>query len=127
MTKLPVPVRKWIGRAVTYVFYGISLVFFFSSSLESTFQYFGKVFSGGGISLRTIITQIPLSAIILLVLVMVLELFAEDFKKIHERIEQFWSGEGLWNRSFRWACYSLILSILFVTGNEIQQFIYVQF
>lgn len=127
MSKLPVPVRKWIGRAVTYVFYGISLVFFFSSSLESTFQYFGKVFSGGGISLRTIITQIPLSAIILVVLVMVLELFAEDFKKIHERIEQFWSGDGLWNTSFRWACYSLILSILFVTGNEIQQFIYVQF
>jgi D-alanyl-lipoteichoic acid acyltransferase DltB (MBOAT superfamily) len=127
MNKLPVPIRKWFGRIVTYVFYGISLVFFFSSSLETTFQYFGKVFSGGGISLRNILTHIPLSAIILLAFVMVLELFAEDHRKIYDRVEQFWSGDGLWNKTFRWATYSFILSILFVTGNEIQQFIYVQF
>jgi len=127
LKKTPVFFRRWLGRVLTYLFYGISLVFFFSSDLDSTFQFLGKMFSGGGLALRTIITVIPLSAIILVVFVLVLELFEEDYSKLSDRLQRFWSGGGIWNRVFRWSIYSFILSILFVTGNEIQQFIYIQF
>jgi len=127
LSKTPVFFRRWLGRVLTYLFYGISLVFFFSSDLDSSFQFFAKIFSGSGLALRTIITVIPLSAIVLVVIVLVLELFEEDYSKISDRLQQFWSGAGFWNRVFRWSIYSIVLSILFVTGNEIQQFIYVQF
>lgn len=127
LSKAPVFIRKWLGRVLTYLFYGVSLVFFFSPDLDSTFLFFSKLFSDGGIALRTIITVIPLSAIIMVVFVLVLELFEEDYSKVSDSFQRFWSGNGLLNRAFRWATYSFILAILFVMGNEIQQFIYIQF
>lgn len=127
LSKTPVFFRRWLGRVLTYMFYGISLVFFFSSSLGSAIQFFSKIFSGGGLTASTIISVIPLSAVVLAVFLLVLELFEEDYSKISDGLLRFWSGDGIWNRAFRWTIYSFILSILFVTGNEIQQFIYIQF
>lgn len=127
MSKLPKFFRRWTGRVLVYVFYGISLVFFFSSDLESTFLFLSKIFSGTGLDVRNIMMQIPLSAIILILFFMVLEIMEEDYSSISDRLKLYWSGEGYWNRIFRWSTYSFVISILFVTGNEVQQFIYVQF
>ena len=127
MSKLPKPVRRWTGRVLVYLFYGISLVFFFSSDLESTFQFFSRMFTGGGLDLRGILMEIPLSALVLILFFMVLEWLEEDYTRIFDSLKLFWSGSGFWNRIFRWSTYSFILTVLYVTGNEIQQFIYVQF
>ena len=125
-----VHVRKWIGRIITYVFYGTSLVFFFSPDLKSTLMVFANLFSFNSnvsVVLVGFIQQVSLSVFVFMFIVLALELIKEDFNTLSKRVEEFWQSNMIKGRLFRWTIYSIILSVLFVLGNNVQQFIYSQF
>jgi hypothetical protein len=71
--------------------------------------------------------EIPLSAIILIIVFLLIELINNDFKDIFIKLEHFWSTEKKKNEIFRWVIYSSVLAILFVLGSQVKQFIYAQF
>jgi alginate O-acetyltransferase complex protein AlgI len=126
-SKVPEYPRKWIGRICTYLFYGGSLVFFFSPDINSSFIYFSKLtkinYTVSAIAMR----EIPLSFLILTIVFLFIELIQNDFKNVSKKLEYFWSGDNKINILFRWTIYSSAISILFVLGSEVQQFIYAQF
>ncbi len=126
-SNVPSFIRIWFGRATTYLFYGVSLVFFFSNDLNSTFIYFSKLFDLNDSVLGIIQREIPLSVIILAFLFLLWELIDEDYNDTFDKLKYYWSGDRKGIRFLRWVVYSSILAILFVLGNEVQQFIYVQF
>ena len=126
-SKWPSFIRIWFGRGVTYLFYGVSLIFFFSPDLSSTFIYFSKLFSINNSIVTIVLHEIPYSAIVLMLLYFLYELLQEDFKDTYNKLLDVWSREVKWNRMLRWTVYSSILAILFVLSNEVQQFVYAQF
>jgi alginate O-acetyltransferase complex protein AlgI len=119
--------RTWIGRVCTYIFYSISLVFFFSPDIQSTFTLFSNLFSIGESVGYGIFREIPLSAFILIFMFFLSELIQEDFAAYSDRLFFLWSANNTWNRLFRWTIYSFILAILFVLGSQITPFIYAHF
>ena len=48
-------------------------------------------------------------------------------RETYEKLVKFWSASSKGTKIFRWTVYSIILAVLFVLGNQVQQFIYVQF
>lgn len=126
-SNLPAGLRIWFGRIMTYVFYGSSLVFFFSPDIFSTKQFFINIFGNSGSLISVLINEIPMSAYIFILIILAGELLKEDFDIIYNKIENFWLKEGNLHLVLRWSAYSIILSIIYVLGNGGQSFIYVQF
>jgi len=48
-SKLPSLYSRWIGRLLTYLFYSISLVFFYAPDLHASFSFFAYLFQGGSL------------------------------------------------------------------------------
>lgn len=129
-SKLPEYPIIWFGRICTYLFYGGSLVFFFSPDIKTTSLFYSRLFSIQesipSIFINTM-RAIPLSALILIVVIMFFELLQNDFNETYNTIKLIWTGNQRKKRFLRWVVYSCMLAILFVLGNQVQQFIYAQF
>jgi len=119
--------KVWFGRTVTYLFYGGSLVFFFSPDIHSTFSFFTGLFEINGSFINVVLKQIPYSALVLAFLYFVIQLIEEDYENILIRLRYYWSEDWKWSRPFRWSVYTFILAMVFVLGSQSQQFIYAQF
>jgi D-alanyl-lipoteichoic acid acyltransferase DltB (MBOAT superfamily) len=126
-SKLPDYAIKWFGRIITYLFYCVSLTFFFSPDLKSTFSFLKNMLVINGSLQSVILMQIPISTYLFALALIVMELIANDYTKTNIRLEALWTGRNVKNRIFRWIIYSSVLAVLFVLGNNVQQFIYVQF
>lgn len=124
---VPGQLRVWIGRVITYLFYGVSLVFFFSPDLDSAFGYFIDLFNVNNSFFAVAYVNIPLSAYAFMIVFMLYELVSNDYPDSFKKLDGIWSGEKMVKRLTRWVLYSLMLSILFVLGNDVQKFIYAQF
>lgn len=122
--------RIWFGRISTYLFYGTSLVFFFSPDINSTLSFYSKIFKNSA-SLQSVMSramrEIPLSALVLIIVFLLIEFINIDYNLSFSKLEHFWSGEKKISRYFRWIIYCFVLSILFVLGSQVQKFIYAQF
>ena len=126
-SKWPKFLRIWFGRFVVYLFYGVSLVFFFSPDLQAVFTFFSGMSTVEYSILDVLWRQIPMSAMVLAALFLLLELFEEDYNGFFEKLEHFWWDGWKGSRFFRWSIYSFILAMLFVLGSKAEQFIYAQF
>lgn len=126
-SKLPDYFKIWVGRIITYFFYGGSLVFFFSPNLKSTFLYFSKLFNVSGSIISTAYRVIPLSAMVFMFVFLLIEFINNDYESVSNKLNKFWTADNKINKLFRWATYSSVLAILFVLGTKVQQFIYAQF
>lgn len=126
-SKLPPVFRVWLGRISTYLFYCVSMVFFFAPDLHGIGVFFSKmVHSSGFISLDNISLK-PFQLIIYIPLLMLIELFQNDFGKIYGRFENFWLGEKASSKIARWTVYTVVILIMFVAGLKSEQFVYVNF
>jgi len=123
----PKPLHLWTGRLFTYLFYCVSLVFFFSPDLSTAFHFFSK-FSGihGHLNLDGISTT-PFMLFIYIPLFFIHDLIQNDFPVFFTKAEKFWLGDRTGSRIFRWTIYSLIITIVFVEGFKAQQFVYANF
>jgi D-alanyl-lipoteichoic acid acyltransferase DltB (MBOAT superfamily) len=125
-SKMPERIGLWTGRAATYLFYCTALVFFFAPDLRTVTGFFGKLLRFNfSISLDGIST-LPFMLIIYIPFFLFLELLQEDFRTTWLRLENFWQSDNS-SRYFRWAVYSLIITILFIAGLKDQQFVYANF
>jgi alginate O-acetyltransferase complex protein AlgI len=122
--------RIYIGRMATYTFYSFSLIFFFSPNLTSAFNFTSKLISFDS-SLKSlfinIVENISPLVFVLIFLILMKELFESDYKNAATKIAYIWSGNKTINRVFRWTIYSLAITLIFIYGNDFQNFIYAQF
>ena len=81
--------RRWLGRLVTYFFYSISLVFFFSPDLRSGFLFLINLpFSSMHLSVD--IFQWPYIIIMVFIIFLIgLEIIQEDYNSLYKNIFQF--------------------------------------
>jgi|WetSurMetagenome_2_1015567.scaffolds.fasta_scaffold37505_2 alginate O-acetyltransferase complex protein AlgI len=129
-SRLPDFIRIWISRLITYLFYGTSLIFFFSPDLNSTLTFFKRLFVFNNplkIIAGRILGDISFSVIIFMAVLLIIELIRNDIGSLSGKLESFWIQEKLKNRVFRWITYYVMLALIFYLGNSAQQFIYFQF
>ncbi|MBN2165346.1 MAG: MBOAT family protein [Marinilabiliaceae bacterium] len=126
----PMGIKVWLGRLLTYLFYAISLVFFFSPDVNTTMSVFSRIIVYDESIFNQLIGLISvtsLSVFVFMFIMLFVELLEEDYSNIYKKIKIFWDGQQKRNMLFRWSVYSIVLTIIFVLGNNVQQFIYSQF
>ena len=134
-SKIPVFLGKWIGRIVTYLFYGASLVFFFSPDLKTTLQYFDRL---QWMNISMPITRTQLSdyrveifsysiAFVILIILLILEMISCDMKNKYEKIEILWVSNNLKFQFLRFVIYYVALLLMLFFGGMQTEFIYLQF
>jgi D-alanyl-lipoteichoic acid acyltransferase DltB (MBOAT superfamily) len=126
-SKLPGFVNIWTGRIVTYLFYCLSLVFFFSHDLKSVGIYLSRLTEIRGPIVVDDMSTKPFSLLIYIPVFLMFELMQNDYGNLYRKLEAFWLGESNKNRFFRWTLYSIMITILFVAGFKGQQFVYANF
>jgi D-alanyl-lipoteichoic acid acyltransferase DltB (MBOAT superfamily) len=118
--KIPRDIKVWSGRTFTYLFFGMSLIFFFSSDLNSTFNFFsGMTNLNSGLQIKNYGWQ-PLAAIGLSLFFLIFEFLEQDYIKV--------SGLTLkyWNKSlfFRIAIYYLMVVLIMAFIGKKLTFVY---
>jgi D-alanyl-lipoteichoic acid acyltransferase DltB (MBOAT superfamily) len=128
-SKYPESFRIWLGRILTYLFYGVSLVFFFSPDLQSAFTVFSKLFefSQLHITLSRREAILFIVSIIYVLLFLYIEFLYTDRKTTYDKLVAYWSDPGKKRRLTRWTFYYLLLVVIFITGGGEQEFVYFQF
>jgi D-alanyl-lipoteichoic acid acyltransferase DltB (MBOAT superfamily) len=126
-SKLPPFFRVWLARISTYLFYCVSMVFFFAPDLNSIGIFFSRMANSTGFITLNNISLKPFQLIIYIPLFMFIELLQNDFEKSFSRIGSFWYGDNLSSQLTRWFVYTVIISIIFVAGLSAEQFVYVNF
>jgi alginate O-acetyltransferase complex protein AlgI len=126
-SKVPDLPRIWFGRVATYLFYCISLVFFFSPDIGSTFTFFSHLFSVTGSFAAVVLNTVPVQSIAFILVFLVIELIDNDYGVLAKKIDAIWSGGKMISRVFRLIIYYYAIITIFVLGNEVQQFIYFKF
>jgi len=126
-SKLPDALRKWMGRICTYVFYAISLTFFFAPDVHSVFAIFSRIPDFSGFAPGGMNTGIFYLVMIFALIILILEVFKEDFTKTYDRIEATWYRAAILSRVLRWIFYLAAIAMVIVFNNEVQEFIYFQF
>jgi len=126
-SKMPVVLRVWMGRMITYMFYAITLVFFFAEDIHSAFEFFPMLIKAEGITFYGIDKYVFLIVVIFIIFTMSLEVIRNDFQSTSDRITRFWFGNTIRSKFCRWALYLFLITIVIVFNTEVQQFIYFQF
>jgi D-alanyl-lipoteichoic acid acyltransferase DltB (MBOAT superfamily) len=115
--------RIWISRLITYCFYGISLIFFFSPNLASSLNFLEKLFINEG-SFNLGISRIEfLFAMSLAAIFMIIELINNDYQKQGIVIENVWKR----NRIIRLIIYNIVALLIVYFNNLNTPFVYQQF
>lgn len=117
----------WSGRIFTYLFYCVSLVLFFSPDIKSAIKFLSQLTTFSGPSPFTDLSLKPFEVIIYIPILLILELLQNDFTKTYDRLQGSWLSDLMLNRFFRWTVYSIMITIIFVSGFKSQQFIYANF
>lgn len=127
---LPGFLNIWAGRIFTYLFYGISLVFFFSGNISSVSVFFSNLFESDKASLLLNPGQI-LALVISLgfgLIFIFLEVIQSDFRKVDASIMNFWNGFDRKHKFFRWTIYFLVIVVIFFSTAEGKaEFVYFRF
>lgn len=128
-SKLPVYLGKWIGRMFTYLFYCVSLVFFFSPNLSSVLLCFKKLVQTSGTITLEPMSRAPYTLLIFIPVLLLIELIKNDFHNTNITLESMWWHNNIRTRVFRWTVFSLIILfvLLFSVDQETEQFIYINF
>ena len=126
---MPAYPRTIISRIITFVFYGGSLVFFFSPDINSSLLFFKQLVNGTGSVGNLMPGHMRALTIswVIITIVMAIELLQNDFAHVYSRIVLFWHGNQKWSMRLRHATYYVMFALIFVLYKEIQQFIYFQF
>lgn len=127
-SRLPPFLRIWFSRLITYVFYGVSLVFFYASDLNSALKYFVEL-KDFNISSRIGILDKSalLAAVIFMTILLILEFFENDKKETFKKIEKLWISNQKKYSIPRYILYYIMIVLIFYFGGLHKEFIYFQF
>jgi D-alanyl-lipoteichoic acid acyltransferase DltB (MBOAT superfamily) len=125
--KMPKILRVYMGRILTYLFYGVSLVFFFSPDLKSVGTFFSGLLPVEGLIPVGIRTEIYFLVMFFVMVLMAFEILQNDFNKTFTKINTFWLRDSYRGIVFRWAIYFALITVVIVFNKDVQQFIYFKF
>jgi D-alanyl-lipoteichoic acid acyltransferase DltB (MBOAT superfamily) len=115
--------RIWMGRILTYLFFGISHIFFFAPDLPTALASFSK-FQNFGLFADDKVFHGPLYFGLTFALIfMIFEVIQNDYKQLYERLSSYWSAHRIIRYIVYYASTFLIVSQL--AGNT--SFIYEMF
>jgi D-alanyl-lipoteichoic acid acyltransferase DltB (MBOAT superfamily) len=126
-SRIPGYPRIWLGRIFTYLFFCICLVFFFSPDIKSVYLFFTKLTTVNDFILEGIHPGIFIMVLIFMIVFLVCEVLANDFRDNYDKLELIWLSNKKKYKFLRWALYFSVITIIIVLSNEVQQFIYFQF
>jgi alginate O-acetyltransferase complex protein AlgI len=123
-SKMPDFYRIWVGRFFTYIFYGISLVFFFSPDVNTALNYFSKL---ADLDIRLYLgvpSKIAFVIALFFVLVfLIIEILKTDKTQYFEKVSVYWGTHKL----LRLLVYYIVIFIMiFQLGGKVT-FIYQMF
>jgi hypothetical protein len=126
-SKIPVICKVWIGRITTYLFYGVSLIFFFSPNLKSALRFFSRLKDFQSVSRVSLVKETFFLALIISFIFLAVELLKNDYPDNYLNLEMFFAEHKIFFIVFKWALYFGVITALFLFSNKIQQFLYFQF
>jgi D-alanyl-lipoteichoic acid acyltransferase DltB (MBOAT superfamily) len=127
-SKLPDILSVWLGRIFTYLFYAISLVFFFAPDMNSVCTFFTELpLLDSNLPEWIIKEEVFFMVLFFIIIILLFEVIKNDFSNILNKIESFWLSNNNINRIFRWAIYFIVISIILIFKSSVQQFVYFQF
>lgn len=126
-SNLPSYITVWFGRFITYLFYCLSLVFFFSPDIKVGLHFLANLSSFSGPSPFTDISTKPFQVLIYIPVFLFMEFLRNDYSGTYDKLEQLWMKDRMVNKVFRWTVYSTMLTIVYIAGFRSQQFIYANF
>lgn len=109
-SKIPVFLRVWSGRLFTYLFFGLSLVFFFSPDLNTALRHFAELFNS---SLNCSLNNFNLwssFALVFAVLFLSIDYINQDLNEIYKMIIKFWTNHRLLRMTVYYFMVFLIMS-----------------
>ena len=124
---LPLLIKAWFGRILTYLFYCISMVLFFSPDTRSAFTFMLKLNSLSGPSPFNDLSLKPFAVLVYIPAFMFIELLQNDYSETYNKLEKVWLSDKWTGRIFRWTVYSVLITIIYISGLKSQQFIYADF
>lgn len=126
-SKIPARITIWFGRILTFLFYCVSLVFFFCPDIKSGLQFLSKLGSLSGPTPFADISIKPFQVIIYIPIILLLELLMNDYPAMYTKLEGYCFSPKNGSRLIRWSFYSLLITIIYISGLKSQQFIYANF
>jgi alginate O-acetyltransferase complex protein AlgI len=132
-SKIPAFWGKWIGRLITYLFYGVSLVFFFSPDLKTSLLYFGRL---KFINISFPISTAPIiiadkitffSAFGILIILLIMEMISCDMISKYKKAGILWDSNKIKFQFLRFVIYYVVLLLIFYFGGMQTEFVYFQF
>jgi alginate O-acetyltransferase complex protein AlgI len=115
------------SRIVTYIFYSISLTFFFAPNLTAVFEFFSRIFITNSFVQGNMRPEIFITVIVFIAILLIVEFLKNDYAGIFNQCKRDWYRDEFYSRIFRWIVYFLMIAVIMVFNNDVQQFIYFQF
>lgn len=122
-SKMPDTLRIWVGRLFTYLFFGISHIFFFSPDLSTALTAFSKIQSIGTISGDNLMSGPLLFGLFFAIIAMVFEVIQNDFTHLYDKIMIYWTN----HKAFRYFIYLLEVTLIVSQLGGSTSFIYEMF
>lgn len=122
-SKLPDFIRVWTGRIITYCFFGISLIFFFSPDQATTFTFFSKLTNSGSLPSDAIHIVPLLFGVFFALLILIYETLQNDNEGSYNKLKNYWENHKFLRIIVYYAVCTMIMSQL--SGNS--SFVYQMF
>jgi alginate O-acetyltransferase complex protein AlgI len=122
-SNIPVSIRPWIGRFFTYIFYAISLTFFFAPDLPAALGVFKEIATPAGAGTTNILNEPLIFGMSFVILFLLFEILQNDLEALYFKIHSFWVS----NRFIRIITYYSAISLILTQINGNSSFIYEMF
>ncbi|MCF8380856.1 MAG: hypothetical protein K9H49_14885 [Bacteroidales bacterium] len=115
-SKIPAFLRVMMSRIITFIFYGLSLIFFFSRDLNSSLHFFSQLTDLSPWSNTKHLNNLLFFALGLSFIFLLIDYLKQDHTEINNRIEKIFSSSRIFRLSVYYAVAFLILVFI---GNKL--------
>lgn len=122
--------RVCFNRVLTYLFYCVSLVFFFAPNNNAVIEFFSKMVNNGDLPTGFFYREEAkyfLISMIFVILILVFEFIQNDFENLYRRIAKFWWSDLQIAKWTRRTVYYFVIILIILTSNKVESFVYIQF
>jgi D-alanyl-lipoteichoic acid acyltransferase DltB (MBOAT superfamily) len=118
-------INVFLSRCITFVFFGVTLIFFNASTVQETFYFIGQLFTGFKFQLTGYNLGLPHEDILIAVIGTIIVLLVDYLNEKNIFVRDWLGTKPVW---LRWAFYyGLVLAVILFGKFAASGFIYVQF
>lgn len=122
--KLPPALNVWISRALTYLFFSFSLIFFNAESTKDAFHFITNLFTDISLQKGSLKLHIDREETFFAGLAFMVVFIAEYFQESNFNIKLWFFEKRIW---FKWVFYILLGFVLMYFSKNQNHFVYMQF